>query len=247
MNNTITRRDLFRIAAAGGAATAVGLNSSTRVPRAAAAAVEPPPATPLDALLRLRAGNLRYRSGNLTSFDADLAIIRAGTTNSQSPFAAVLACADSRVPPEIVFDEPLGNLFVPRVAGNIATAEIVASLEYAALPSSPGLNVRLIMVLGHSNCGAVSATNTVLAAPGRISALYSLIRPGVVLGGPTNDDKSRTNAQIQALLVRDSSPLILSLVRQGTLDVVAAFYNVGTGEVTELALPPLPPQLPGGS
>ena len=120
---------------------------------------------PKDALQRLIDGNSRFVSGQTTSHNA--AIDRATMSEGQAPFAVVLRCADSRVSPEIVFDQPLGNLFVCAVAGNVPTPEIVESLEYAVGQlSSP-----LIVVMGHTNCGAVAHATAHLPTKG----LFSMI------------------------------------------------------------------------
>ena len=245
---SMTRRDLLRIAATGGIAGAVGLNWSEGGPRVAAAGL---PATPDAALQELRAGNLRYSTSiggmnNMISFLEDLQEIRQNTVNSQQPFAALLSCADARVAPEIIFDQSVNRLFICRVAGNITTPEIIASLEYSvgglSGASSP---VSLIMVLGHGNCGAVSAAGNLSRVPNtQISALYAPLRPAVILANcqpstppPTCvDDRIQLNARIQAITLRDSSPLISDKVKAGALKVIAAYYNVLTGVVTELPI-----------
>jgi len=183
---------------------------------------------------------------NMISFLEDLEEIRQNTVNSQQPFAALLSCADARVAPEIIFDQSVNRLFICRVAGNITTPEIIASLEYSvgglSGASSP---VSLIMVLGHGNCGAVSAAGNLSRVPNtQISALYAPLRPAVILANcqpstppPTCvDDRIQLNARIQAITLRDSSPLISDKVKAGALKVVAAYYNVLTGVVTELPI-----------
>jgi carbonic anhydrase len=120
------------------------------------------------ALDRLMAGNARFTAGRLTSFDDDLAILRQHTEAKQEPFAAVLSCADSRVPVEVIFDQSIGHVFVGRVAGNICSPEMFASLEYGAA----ALGIPLIMVLGHDGCGAVKAAIAAQPVPGQIDALY---------------------------------------------------------------------------
>jgi len=102
-------------------------------------------------------------------------MLKTKTVESQEPFAAVLSCADSRVPVELIFDQSIGHLFVARVAGNIATSAMIASLEYGVAV----LGTKAIMVLGHANCGAVKASIEAKAVPGQISALYPYIRPAV--------------------------------------------------------------------
>ena len=135
--------------------------------------------TPDEALKALMDGNQRYIAGQLQSLNEDLSILKAKTAEKQEPFAAVLSCADSRVPVEFVFDQSIGHLFVVRVAGNITTPEITASLEYGVAV----LGTKVLMVLGHGNCGAVKATIEGKAVPGQISALYAPIRPAVDAAG----------------------------------------------------------------
>jgi carbonic anhydrase len=115
----------------------------------------------------------------LTFYQNDLAILQQNTAEKQEPFASGLSCADSRVPVELVFDQSIGHVFVNRVAGNIATTEIIASVEYGAVV----LGTKVIMVLGHGNCGAVKATIEGKAVPGQISSLYRYIRPAVNAAG----------------------------------------------------------------
>ncbi|TMJ66038.1 MAG: hypothetical protein E6G83_11570, partial [Alphaproteobacteria bacterium] len=121
--------------------------------------------SPEAALQRLIDGNRRFAEGQLTSFSEDLDILKAKTVEKQEPFAAGLSCADSRVPVELIFDQSIGHVFVTRVAGNIATSAIIASLEYGVAV----LGTKAIMVLGHANCGAVEASIEAKAVPGQIS------------------------------------------------------------------------------
>jgi len=186
---------------------------------------------PDTALDQLMAGNARFVSGRLTSFDADLDILRQQTVAKQEPFAAVLSCADSRVPVELVFDQSIGHLFVARIAGNVCTPEIIASLEYGAAV----LGAAAIVVLGHSGCGAVRATIEAKSVPGQISALYAPLRPAVERAGVDLEAAIRANAQIQADLLRTASPVIAELVRQGKVKVVAACYDLGSGKVSLLS------------
>ena len=110
--------------------------------------------SPDEALKELMDGNTRFTSQRMTSHEHDLAILKQHTIEKQEPFAAVLSCADSRVPIELVFDQTIGHIFVTRIAGNIATSEIIASLEYGA----GVLGTKVILVMGHAGCGAVKAT-----------------------------------------------------------------------------------------
>jgi carbonic anhydrase len=186
--------------------------------------------TPKMALKELLEGNQRFVAVNLTSFDQDLAILRNHTSELQQPFAAVLACADSRVPVELVFDQSIGQIFVTRLAGNMATSEIIASLEYGAAV----LGVKVILVMGHSSCGAVDAALKHVKAPGQISALYPHIQPAIDRAGPDLDATAKANARIQAGLLRKASTAISGLVQEGQLLVRAAFYNIASGEVSLL-------------
>ncbi len=176
-------------------------------------------------------GNQRYVGGQLQSLNEDLAILKAKTAEKQEPFAAVLSCANSRVPVEFVFDQSIGHLFVVRVAGNVATPEIVASLEYGVAV----LGTKVLMVLGHGSCGAVKATIEGKAVPGQISALYAPIQPAVDAAGPDLDAAIDANAKIQASLLSKASPLIAGAIKEGKLKVVAARYDLASGKVSLLA------------
>src|SRR5580693_9566061 len=142
-----SRRELFRGTLAG-AATAAFAGVYER-PLSAQTSL-----TPEAALQQLIDGNRRFAEGRLTSFNEDLSVLRAKTVEKQELFAAVLSCADSRVPVELIFDQSIGRIFVTRVAGNFATSEIIASLEYGAAV----LGTKVILVMGHAGCGAVKAT-----------------------------------------------------------------------------------------
>lgn len=179
-------------------------------------------------LQQLLAGNERFVAGRLTSPHLNAAALRAATVEKQTPFAAVLGCADSRVPVELVFDQSIGNLFVTRVAGNIVTSEIIASLEYAVAV----LGVRAILVLAHSNCGAVKAAMHADRVPGQISALYPHIRPAVEASGGNLERAVDANAKRQADLLRTSSTVIRDATANHTITVAAAVYNLSTGKVT---------------
>jgi carbonic anhydrase len=186
--------------------------------------------TPDAALQRLLEGNQRFVDRRMTSFDEDLAILKQNTVAKQEPFAAVLACADSRVPVELVFDQSIGHMFVVRVAGNIATSENIASLEYGAAV----LGARIILVLGHASCGAVKATIDGKAVPGQISQLFAPLRPAVEAAGNDLEAAIKANAQIQAKVIATASPLVASLVKEGKLKVAAGYYDLGSGKVTVL-------------
>jgi carbonic anhydrase len=187
--------------------------------------------TPDAALAELMAGNERFVTRRITSDAQDLAILKQNNAEKQEPFAAVLSCADSRVPVELVFDQTIGHIFVTRVAGNVATSEIIASLEYGAAV----LGTKVILVMGHAGCGAVKATIQGAEVPGQISALYPHIQPAVDQVGTNLDAATKANAKIQAALLAESSTVIKGLVKEGKLKVAAAYYDIATGSVTLLS------------
>ena len=186
-----------------------------------------PHLSPDGALEELLEGNRRFAANRLTSIEHNLAILREHTADRQEPFAAVLACADSRVPVELIFDQSIGHIFVTRVAGNIVTPEMIASLEYAVAV----LGVRTVLVLGHSSCGAVKAAMKTDTVPGQISTLYQHIRPAVQLSGGDVAKAIEANARLQADLLRTSSTVIRDATAKSTLSVAAAVYDLATGKV----------------
>lgn len=213
----------------GAAAAAVGLTSGLQLavpPQVLAQSV----LTPDAALAELVAGNKRFVAERLTSFDHDLAILKQHTVDKQEPFAAVLSCADSRVPVEIVFDQSIGHIFVTRVAGNVITPEIIGSLEYGAAV----LGTKVILVMGHSGCGAVKAAIQGKEVPGQISSLFPHIQPAVNQAGPDPEAVTKANAKIQATLLREASTVISGLVKDAKLKVVAGYYDLASGAVALL-------------
>jgi carbonic anhydrase len=186
------------------------------------------PETPERALNLLREGNERYVAQKLISFTEDLDILKADSEEHQEPFAAVLSCADSRVPVELVFDQSIGHVFVVRVAGNVATPDTIASLEYGAAV----LGIKALLVLGHTNCGAVKATIAGKPVPGQISTLYQYIYPAIAGANGDLTTASRQNAHHQASLLSEASPVLADLEKQKKLAIRAAMYDVGTGKVT---------------
>jgi carbonic anhydrase len=183
--------------------------------------------TPDGALQELIAGNQRFAANRLTSIEQDLKILKEHTVDKQEPFAAVLACADSRVPVELVFDQTIGHIFVTRVAGNMVTPEITASLEYGVAV----LGVRTLLVLGHAGCGAVKAAMKVDSVPGQISALYPHLRRAVEQSDGNFDKAIEANARLQAELLRTSSTVIRDAVKSGTVKVAAGVYDLASGKV----------------
>lgn len=218
-------RRRFLCSALGGAAIAAGAAVLSAGPASAQSTLAPD-----DALKAMMEGNRRFIDGRLQSLNEDLSILKAKTAEKQEPFAAVLSCADSRVPVEFVFDQSIGQLFVVRVAGNISTPEIIASLEYGVAV----LGVRLLMVLGHTNCGAVKATIDGKAVPGQIGALYAPIWPAVNAAGNDLGAAIDANAKMQATLISRSSTVIAGAAKEGKLKVVAARYDIASGVVSLL-------------
>lgn len=186
--------------------------------------------TPDQALRQMMDGNRRFVERKMTAFDEDLSLLKQNTAEKQEPFAAVLSCADSRVPVEIAFDQSIGHLFVARVAGNITTPEITASLEYGALV----LGTKVIMVLGHGNCGAVKATMEGKPVPGQISALYAPIRPAVDQSKGNFEEAIKANARNQARILSQASPVLAGLIKENKLKIVAAHYDLSNGRVSLL-------------
>jgi carbonic anhydrase len=177
--------------------------------------------SPDAALQELMDGNRRFTSGHLTAYEEDLAILKQKTIEKQEPFAAVLSCADSRVPVEMIFDQSIGHVFVTRVAGNFVTPEIIASLEYGAAV----LGTKVILVMGHAACGAVKATIQGKQVPGQISTLYLHIQPAVDQAGPDLEAAIKANAKIQAALLRHASTVVSSLIKESKLKVVSGYYD----------------------
>jgi len=194
-----------------------------------------------DALRQLREGNLRFASGTSALQDALSHGRRAELAERQEPFAIILGCSDSRVPAEIVFDQGLGDLFVIRVAGNIVAPSQVGSIEFAAAR----FGTQLVVVLGHSCCGAISATLEELRAPTErqsrnLRAIVDRVRPSVegLLTTALRDDEDalvqqavRANIRASADHLRHGSELLEELIRQDRLLVVGAEYSLESGQV----------------
>ncbi len=194
--------------------------------------------TPDDALTALKKGNERFASGR-PSYPHEGAARRAALVSGQHPIATVLACSDSRVPPELLLDEGIGDLFVVRVIGNIGGADEVGSIEYGV----EHLGTPLLVVLGHSQCGAVTAAVTHAEVHGSIPRLLAHITPAVkaarrthprLKGSELISEAVRINVfqSIKELLKR--SEIIRSQIRDGKLKVVGAIYDIQTGRVNWL-------------
>src|ERR1700761_2730608 len=185
--------------------------------------------SPQAALDELLAGNRRFTSGRTISHRRDLVILQQ-MMERQEPFAAILSCADSRVPVEVVFDQTIGQLFVTRVAGNIVTPEIVASLQYAAAI----LGTNTILIMGHSGCGAVTAAARGTEVPGQIGKLFPAIEPAIKQAGADLEAAVRANVLFQVEKLLEASPLLRELIEKDALQVAAGCFDMRTGEVTFL-------------
>ena len=180
---------------------------------------------------KLLEGNQRYITGGALhpnqSFEHCLEL-----AEGQKPIAAILTCADSRVSPEIIFDQGLGDLFVLRVAGNVINDLFVGSLEYAV----EHLNVSLLMVLGHSECGAVDATVKGGQPPGHINSLVQAIKPALDRLKKQSPDwvniVAKENVKIGVERLRISDPILTARYEEGNIDIVGAFYNIKSGKVS---------------
>jgi carbonic anhydrase len=221
----VDRRQFLQTAVAG-AMVGIAARSGVRLSSTRSVHVETN-LTPDTVLQELLAGNRRFVANQLTSIEHDLSILREHTVEKQEPFAGVLACADSRLPVELVFDQSIGHIFVTRVAGNIVTPEIIASLEYAVAV----LGIRALLVLGHTNCGAVKAAMKTDSVPGQISSLYPHLRPAIDQSAGNVDKAIETNARLQAELLRTSSTVIRQAAAAGTLKVAAGVYDLASGKV----------------
>lgn len=191
--------------------------------------------TPDEALARLRDGNARFVSGKTVNCDL-MAQVRA-TAAGQAPFAAVVGCIDSRVPPELVFDQRIGDIFSARIAGNFVNTDIIGSLEFATKLAG----AKLIVVLGHSECGAIKGAIDRVKL-GNLTAMLANIEPAVdqttgVFGQRTAKNSqfvqavADTNVRLAVETLLNRSPVIGELVQAGSLKVVGAMHNVATGQV----------------
>ena len=229
--SSISRRKALGLLSLSGAALAGGgLPAAPLHAEVAPDAALPPIRSPGEALAELMAGNQRFVEGRPVGPHRTMARVQE-LAAAQSPFAAVLSCADSRVPVEILFDQGFGDVFVCRAAGNIVTPELIGSLEFGTLV----LGAQALVVLGHTGCGAVKATIAGQPVPGQISVLYRHIRPAVDRSATRElEDVSRQNVRVQVELLRTASPVIAQLVAEEKLVVAGGVYDLGTGRVTML-------------
>jgi carbonic anhydrase len=223
-NRNLNRRTLLQ-----GALATVALAAVPRALRASPNAI-----SPSAALERLMAGNTRYLENKMDC--KDFSAGRAARAVAQYPVAAILGCADSRVAPEFIFDQDPGQLFVCRVAGNYMNVDILASLEYGVTV----LGAPLVMVLGHSNCGAVKAVlqheKDGKALPGHLQMMLDAVSPGVaeaIRQGPADllDHAIEANVRHNAQRLRGAHPVIAKAVEEKRVEVVGAVYQLATGQV----------------
>jgi len=225
------RRSILKLAAGAGAAFAAARHALAAGPKA-----PPKPENviaPDAALDRLLHGNARYVEG--VARRHDFKHEREALSKGQNPFAAVLSCADSRIAPEYCFDTARGDIFVCRVAGNFASDEVVASLEYAVAV----LNTPLIMVLGHEACGAVDSTIKSIkdgtTLPGHLPSLVAAIKPAVdaVQGEAGNvlENAIRRNVTLNVEKLRTTAPILSAAAGGKTIRVVGGIYALKTGKV----------------
>ena len=188
---------------------------------------------PRQALEQLQAGNRRFVDGTPIS----KAAFRKLDVNSQQPHTLVLSCSDSRVPPEIIFDQAPGDLFVVRVAGNVVTPEVLGSLEFAA----ENFGTRLLLLLGHTHCGAVAATlaykrQDLDVESDNLAAIIDKIDKVVELTDHSDDEvltaAIRDNVTRGILNLQRGSPLLTDLVLKDGLMIIGAEYSLATGQVT---------------
>lgn len=240
----IARRRFLRLAGSAGlvAASASALGAWTGLAGAEILRAPPGDGTPADpeaALARLIRGNRRFVRGTLKHpMDADER--RRATIGTQIPFAAVLACADARVPPETIFDQGLGDLFVVRVAGNVPGPDEIASLAYAA----EHLGIDLILVLGHENCGAVTTTIDVVEGrldPGEYAILTDAIAPAVktaqasgASGAKLLAESVEENVRLVTAQVPERSHAVAAEITRRELAVMGGVYHLTSGKVTIL-------------
>lgn len=197
--------------------------------------------TAIEALERLREGNRRFVSGVRSLESLMSQARRSELVTGQEPFAVILGCSDSRVPVEIVFDQGLGDLFVIRVAGNVAASSQVGSIEFAA----EAFGTRLVVVLGHTRCGAISTTLDELQRPTEnqsrnLRSIVDRVRPSIegLLATELRNNREalareavRANVRVAANYIRNGSDIIEQLIRRNELLVVGAEYSLETGLV----------------
>jgi len=230
----VSRRDFLKAGSAAALATWSIRNALAADPPKPGAAPPPNAIAPVDALKRLMEGNARYVAN--APNERDFSAGRAARAENQYPIAGILSCSDSRVSPELAFDQGPGDLFVMRVAGNIVTPDLLASLEYGV----QFLGVPFVMVLGHTSCGAVDAAIKVLKSkavlPGHLPALIAGIKPAVLAAekaqsGDLVDNAAAENVRRQVTQLKNSPPILQKGYAGKKIDIVGAMYDLKTGKV----------------
>ncbi len=215
---------------AGAVGTTVVASTLGQVVGSAPPAIAQNNKTPHAALRPMLAGNQRFVARKRKSPNQDVVRLNE-VAKGQKPFAAILGCADSRVPSEIVFDQGLGDLFVCRVAGNVATPEEIGSLEFGAAV----LGAKVLIVMGHERCGAVDATIKGSPVPGQIGSLLDAIRPSLAkakgLPGDPLENACKANIAYQVEKLK-ASPVLTDLIATGKLKIVGGYYDLDTGTVS---------------
>lgn len=240
INGFAGRRNFLKLVGVGGAgiaataASGVLWSGDKAVAQQQSTPVQKPqPVSPDAAIKRLMEGNQRFIDGKRLNPNQSRLRLQE-TSVAQYPFAAILGCADSRVPAEIVFDQGLGDLFVVRVAGNVASQTAIGSLEFATAV----LGAQSIMVLGHARCGAVSAAIKGDPLPGRIGVFVEEIKPSVesvrFKTGNLEENSIIANVQYQVRKLAESSTILAKLMKEGKLKIVGGRYDLATGKVTML-------------
>ncbi len=217
-------------AAVNWAAVRLNAEDAVVVSHGAVASPATAPKTPDQILQALLEGNERFVTGQLAR-PHQTADYRLGLTRGQNPVAIILTCADSRVVPELYFDQGLGDLFVLRNAGNILDDHILGSMEYAI----EHLHVRLVVVVGHASCGAVSAAVAGGEAGGHVHSVLEAISPAVAAtqgqAGDRIDNVVRAHAQAVARTLEHVEPVLKPAALEGRIKIVAARYDLATGKI----------------
>ncbi len=186
--------------------------------------------TPEQALQMLVDGNQRYTGGK-SEHPHQNSARRQEVFTGQHPFVTILSCSDSRVPPEVFFDQGIGDLFIIRNAGNILDDVVLGSMEYAA----EHLGVPLVLVLGHTKCGAVTATVQGGEVPGHIGSIVTTIKPAAdAVKGEAGDavlNATLANVRMSVEKIRTCEPILAEMVKHGKMNVVGAIYQIDTGKV----------------
>jgi len=233
-NTGLTRRGLLGAGALAASAALAGGFVRPAVAQSSEMKAAPNDIAPDEAMRRLMDGNARYVE-NLTQ-NRDMAAGREARAAAQYPFAGILSCADSRVAPELAFDQGPGELFVVRVAGNFVDTNGLASMEFGVAV----LGIPFLMVLGHSSCGAISATIDVIEngtdLPGHLPSLTDALKPGVekaLAAKPADPLVAATeeNVRYNVEKLKTATPIVAEAVSAGKLKIVGGVYDIATGKV----------------